>query len=74
MDALQGTFVSMGVYSDGSYHTPPGIIFSFPVTSKNGNWNIVQGLSIDQFSREKLDATAAELVEEKEVAYSCISE
>jgi malate dehydrogenase len=70
----EGTFVSMGVYSDGSYHTPPGIIFSFPVTSKNGNWNIVQGLSIDQFSREKLDATAAELVEEKEVAYSCISE
>ncbi|CAM6026814.1 unnamed protein product [Sphagnum balticum] len=70
----EGTFVSMGVYSDGSYHTPPGIIFSFPVTCKNGNWNVVQGLSIDQFSREKLDATGAELVEEKEVAYSCISE
>ncbi len=44
MDALQGTFVSMGVYSDGSYNTPPGIIFSYPVICKNGDWSIVQGM------------------------------
>jgi malate dehydrogenase len=74
VDSSQGKFVSMGVYSDGSYNTPPGIIFSYPVICKNGDWSIVQGLSIDEFSREKLVATAAELVEEKEVAYSCISE
>lgn len=40
---LQGTFVSMGVYSDGSYNVPAGLIYSFPVTCKNGEWSIVQG-------------------------------
>eukprot|EP00246_Nothoceros_aenigmaticus_P016611 TRINITY_DN7707_c0_g1_i1.p1 TRINITY_DN7707_c0_g1~~TRINITY_DN7707_c0_g1_i1.p1 ORF type:complete len:348 (+),score=76.13 TRINITY_DN7707_c0_g1_i1:142-1044(+) len=68
------TWVSMGVYSDGSYDVPAGLIFSFPVTSKDGEWSIVQGLKIDEFSRGKLDATAKELSEEKALAYSCIGE
>jgi malate dehydrogenase len=70
----KGSYVSMGVYSDGSYNVPPGIIYSFPVTCANGDWTIVQGLTIDAKSRAKLDATADELVEEKALAYACISE
>ncbi|MCO5560430.1 hypothetical protein L7F22_014045 [Adiantum nelumboides] len=69
----KGTWVSMGVYSDGSYDVPPGLIYSYPVTCENGDWSIVQGLSVDDFSRKKLVATADELAEEKAVAYSCIS-
>ena len=42
-DVWQGTYVSMGVYSDGSYNVPPGIVYSFPVTCANGDWTIVQG-------------------------------
>eukprot|EP00244_Chara_vulgaris_P009811 TRINITY_DN429_c0_g1_i6.p1 TRINITY_DN429_c0_g1~~TRINITY_DN429_c0_g1_i6.p1 ORF type:complete len:400 (-),score=88.97 TRINITY_DN429_c0_g1_i6:382-1581(-) len=68
----EGTFTSMGVYSDGSYGVPAGVIYSFPVTTKNGEWTIVQGLEIDPFSRAKMEATGAELVEEKELAYSII--
>ncbi|XP_042062136.1 malate dehydrogenase, cytoplasmic [Salvia splendens] len=68
----EGSWVSMGVYSDGSYNVPAGLIYSFPVTCKNGEWSIVQGLSIDEFSRKKLDATAQELSEEKSLAYSCL--
>ncbi|KAG8363413.1 hypothetical protein BUALT_Bualt19G0019800 [Buddleja alternifolia] len=69
----KGTWVSMGVYSDGSYGIPAGLIYSFPVTCENGDWSIVQGLKIDEFSREKMDATAKELVEEKSLAYSCLN-
>ncbi|KAI4303984.1 hypothetical protein MLD38_039557 [Melastoma candidum] len=69
----EGTWVSMGVYSDGSYNVPAGLIYSFPVTCKNGEWTIVQGLPIDEFSRKKMDATAEELSEEKALAYSCLS-
>ncbi|KAK8969002.1 Malate dehydrogenase, cytoplasmic [Platanthera guangdongensis] len=69
----QGTWVSMGVYSDGSYDVPAGLIYSFPVTCVNGEWCIVQGLQIDEFSRKKLDATAEELTEEKALAYSCLA-
>ncbi|PPD79476.1 hypothetical protein GOBAR_DD23590 [Gossypium barbadense] len=69
----EGTWVSMGVYSDGSYNAPAGVIYSFPVTCKNGEWTIVQGLAIDEFSRKKLDLTGVELTEEKELAYSCLS-
>ncbi|KAK4357010.1 hypothetical protein RND71_022620 [Anisodus tanguticus] len=69
----EGTFVSMGVYSDGSYNVPAGLIYSFPVTCKNGEWSIVQGLPIDEFSRKKLDLTAEELSEEKALAYSCLN-
>jgi malate dehydrogenase len=69
----EGTWVSMGVYSDGSYNVPAGLIYSFPVTCHNGEWTIVQGLSIDELSRKKLDLTAEELTEEKALAYSCLS-
>ena len=56
--------------SDGSYGVPEGIISSFPCTSENGEWKIVQGLEIDDFSRAKIDASAAELVEEKDAVAS----
>ncbi|OMP00691.1 hypothetical protein COLO4_12458 [Corchorus olitorius] len=69
----KGTWVSMGVYSDGSYGIQPGLIYSFPVTCEKGQWSIVQGLKIDEFSRAKMDATAKELVEEKSLAYSCLN-
>ena len=59
-------WVSMAVVSDGSYGVQEGIISSFPVTTKNGDWEIVQGLEIDDFSRGKIDATVAELKEERE--------
>ena len=63
-----GEFVSMGVVSDGSYDQPKGIIYSFPVTCKNGKWTIVQGLSIDKFSKDKLKLTADELLDEQKTA------
>ena len=56
----------MAVVSDGSYDVPEGIIYSYPVTTTNGDWAIVQGLEIDDFSRTRMDATAAELVEERD--------
>ncbi len=69
-DWLQGTpegdWASMAVVSDGSYGIPEGLIYSYPVTTKDGKWEIVQGLEIDDFSRGKMDATAAELVEERD--------
>ncbi|KAK2405802.1 Lactate/malate dehydrogenase family protein [Trifolium repens] len=64
----KGTWVSMGVYCDGSYGIQPGLIYSFPVTCEKGEWNIVQGLKVDEFSREKMDKTAQELIEEKTLA------
>ncbi|XP_039058026.1 malate dehydrogenase, cytoplasmic-like [Hibiscus syriacus] len=69
----KGTWVSMGVHSDGSYGIQAGIIYSYPVTCDKGQWSIVQGLKVDDFSREKMDATAKELVEEKTLAYSCLN-
>jgi malate dehydrogenase len=63
-----GEYVSMGVPSDGSYGVPEGIIYSFPVTCSGGKWKIVQGLDISDFSRKKMDETAAELVDEKQQA------
>jgi malate dehydrogenase len=59
-------WVSMGVYSDGSYGISKGLIYSFPVRCKNGDWEIVQGLKIDAFSQEKMSATEKELSEERE--------
>ena len=65
-----GSWTSSSVMSDGSYGVPEGIISSFPCTSENGEWKIVQGLEIDDFSRAKIDASAAELVEEKNTVAS----
>jgi malate dehydrogenase len=62
----EGSWVSMAVASDGSYDIPEGLVYSYPVTTSNGEWEIVQGLEIDEFSRGKMDATAAELVEERD--------
>lgn len=59
-------WVSMAVASDGSYGVPEGLISSFPVTTKDGNWEIVQGLEIDNFSRGRIDASVAELSEERD--------
>lgn len=70
----EGTWVSMGVMSDGSYSTPEDVIFSFPVTCSNGKWSIVQGLGIDDRSRNLIDLTAKELVEEKTLAMECLQD
>ncbi|VVB16236.1 unnamed protein product [Arabis nemorensis] len=69
----KGHWVSMGVCSDGSYGIPPGLVYSFPVICEKGSWKIVQGLSIDEFSRKKMDDSAKELAEEKTLAYSCLN-
>jgi malate dehydrogenase len=66
----EGDWVSAGVVSDGSYGVPDGIISSFPVTSTGGNYEIVKGLEIDDFSRAKIDASVAELVEERDAVRS----
>ncbi|MFM7120330.1 MAG: malate dehydrogenase, partial [Gammaproteobacteria bacterium] len=58
--------VSMGVYSDGSYGIQKGLIYSFPVVCRNGDWSIVQGRSVSDFSREKMAATETELTEERD--------
>ena len=65
-----GSWTSSSIMSDGSYGVPEGIISSFPCASENGEWKIVQGLEIDDFSRAKIDASAAELVEEKNAVAS----
>lgn len=62
----EGDWVSMAVRSDGSYGVPEGIVSSFPVTTSGGDWSIVQGLEIDDFSRGRIDASVAELQEEKD--------
>jgi malate dehydrogenase len=58
-------WVSMGIPSDGSYGIAPGVIYGYPVTIKNGKYEIVQGLEINAFSRERMDATDKELREER---------
>jgi malate dehydrogenase len=60
-----GEWVSMSVPADGSYGIEPGIIYSFPCVCENGDYRIVQDLEIDAFSRERMDATEAELREER---------
>jgi malate dehydrogenase len=62
----EGDWVSMAVPSDGSYGVPEGLMSSFPVTCSGGEYSIVQGLEIDEFSRGRIDATVAELVEERD--------
>ena len=61
-----GDWVSMAVPSDGSYGVPEGLLSSFPCTTADGKWSIVQGLDIDDFSRGRIDATVAELAEERD--------
>ena len=59
-------WVSMGVPSDGSYGVPEGLVSSFPCVCRDGKWEIVQGLEIDEFSRPRIDASVAELVAERD--------
>lgn len=59
-------WVSMGVYSDGSYGITEGLIYSFPCRCKDGQWSIVQGLSVNDFSRTRMQATEQELTEERD--------
>ena len=59
-------WVSMGVLSDGSYGIAPGLIYSFPCHCQNGQWEIIQNLEINAFSRQKMDASATELTEERD--------
>jgi len=66
LGTAQDDWVSMGVISDGSYNIEPGLIYSFPCRCRDGQWEIVQGLEISSFSREKMDATAQELTEERD--------
>jgi malate dehydrogenase len=66
LGSAEDDWVSMAVISDGSYGVPEGLISSFPVTTKNGDWEIVQGLEIDEFSRGRIDASTAELAEERD--------
>ncbi len=65
--------VSMGVYADGSYDVEPGLIYSFPVTCEGGDWQIVQGHDVNDFSREKMSATERELVEERDAVAHLLS-
>ncbi|MEY3745177.1 MAG: hypothetical protein RLZ48_855, partial [Actinomycetota bacterium] len=66
LGTAEGDWVSMAIPSDGSYGVPEGIISSFPCVCKNGEYSIVQGLEIDAYSRAKIDASVAELVEERD--------
>ena len=63
--SAQNDWVSMAVLSDGSYGVAEGLVSSFPVTTEDGDWSIVQGLDIDDFSRSRIDASVAELDEER---------
>jgi malate dehydrogenase len=66
LGTAEGDWVSMAVRSDGSYGVPEGLISSFPCTCANGEYRIVQGLDIDDFSRKRIDASVAELAEERD--------
>jgi malate dehydrogenase len=66
LGTTEGDWTSMGVPSDGSYGIKDGLIYSYPVTCRNGDYSIVQGLAIDDFSRKRMDLTEAELREERE--------
>jgi malate dehydrogenase len=66
----EGDWTSAAIPSDGSYGVPEGLISSFPCTSTAGRWEIVQGLEVSDFSRQKIDASVAELEEEREAVRS----
>jgi malate dehydrogenase len=70
VDGTGDEWVSMGVASDGSYGIPDGLICGFPCTCAGGAWSIVDGLELDEFSRAKIDASVAELSDEREMVES----
>ena len=63
--SAENDWVSMAVVSHGEYGVPEGLISSFPVTTSGGDWSIVEGLEIDDFSRARIDASTAELADER---------
>jgi malate dehydrogenase len=63
--SAENDWVSMAVVSDGSYGVPEGLVSSFPVTTKDGDWTIVEGLDVNEFSRARIDASTAELADER---------
>jgi malate dehydrogenase len=66
LGTTDGDWTSMGIYSDGSYGIQEGLIYSYPCVCRNGDWEIVQGLEISDFAREKMSATEQELCEERD--------
>jgi malate dehydrogenase len=66
LGSREGDWVTMGIPSDGSYGVAEGVIFGYPVTCKGGEYQIVQGLSVSDFSRGRIDATLKELLEERD--------
>ena len=72
LGTAEGDWVSMGIPSDGSYDIPEGVIYSYPVTVRDGRYEIVQGLGIDAFSREKMTITDKELREERDAVRDLI--
>lgn len=66
LGSVEGDWVSMGVYSDGSYGIEKGLIYSFPCVCKNGDWEIVQGVENNEFSKGRMQATEQELREERD--------
>ena len=64
----EGDWVSMVVPSDGSYGSPEGVFFSYPVRCEDGAWEIVRGLDLDEFSQEKIRITSEELLDERAAA------
>ncbi|NED95037.1 malate dehydrogenase [Phytoactinopolyspora alkaliphila] len=62
----QGEWTSAAIVSDGSYGVPEGLVSSFPVVARNGRWEVVQGLDVNEFSRARIDASVRELVEERD--------
>jgi malate dehydrogenase len=69
----QGQWVTMGVPSEGDYGIPQDIIYGFPVTTHAGEYNIISGLEIDDFSRERMNATLAELEQERAAVQHLLS-
>ena len=69
----EGDWVSMAVPSDGSYGIAEGVIYSMPVTCAGGDYSVVQGLDCDEFSRERMAATDAELREERAAVEDLLS-
>lgn len=66
LGTAEGDWVSMGIYSDGSYGIEKGLIYSYPCVCKDGQYEIVQGLAINEFSRERMVVTEQELIEERD--------
>ncbi|MGE3847847.1 MAG: malate dehydrogenase, partial [Gammaproteobacteria bacterium] len=69
----EGDWVSMGIPSDGSYGIESGLMYSFPVTCKDGKYSIVQGLPVDEFSRQRMTVTADELKEERDAVQQLLA-